>query len=232
MSIWLLLSAIIPGLIISYYIFHVDKYEREPFLHLAVCFILGIIITFPALWFQEYIDDLGFDETGTLWQTFIFALFGVALIEEVGKFLCLMIYPYHRPFFNEPLDGIVYSVLIAMGFATFENILYAQNFGMETILIRAFTAVPAHASFAVIIGYFAGLAKFEELRSRKFWLLFQGVFFAVILHAVYDFLLLQQIYDGLMGLALLCLALGIKLSRRLIRIHLAASPFREEAEEV
>ena len=226
MSIWLILAAIIPGLVISYYIYHIDKYERESFTPLAICFLLGILVTFPALWMQEYLDSLGFDEYGSLLQTFVYALLGVALVEEIGKFICLTLYPYHRPFFNEPLDGIVYSVMIGMGFATFENILYAQSFGVETILVRAITAVPAHGAFGVIMGYFVGLAKFDK--GRKYWLLFQGLLFAVSLHAVYDFFLLQQQYEGLMGLALLCLYLGIRLSRKLIRLHLEVSPFQEK----
>ena len=230
MSIWLILVAIVPGLVISYYIYRIDRYERESFTPLVICFLLGILITFPALWAQEYLDSHGFDEIGSLLQTFVYALVGVALVEEVGKFICLTVYPYHRPFFNEPLDGIVYSVTIAMGFATFENILYAQSFGVETILVRAITAVPAHGAFGVIMGYFVGLAKFDE--ERKYWLLFQGVLFAVGLHAIYDFFLLQQEYEGLMGFALLCLYLGIKLSRKLIRLHLEASPSQMEEEIV
>ena len=226
MSIWLVLVAIIPGLVISYYIYHIDKYEREDFTPLAICFVLGILVTFPALWAQEYLDSIGFDEYGSLLQTFVYALIGVALVEESGKFICLILYPYHRPFFNEPLDGIVYSVMIGMGFATFENILYAQSFGVETILVRAITAVPAHGAFGVIMGYFVGLAKFNK--ERKYWLLFQGLLFAVFLHAVYDFFLLQQQYESLMGFALLCLYLGIRLSRKLIRLHLEASPFQNE----
>ncbi len=230
MSILLILVAIVPGLVISYYIFYIDKYERESFLPLAICFLLGILATFPALWAQEYLDSLGFDEVGSLLRTFVYALVGVALVEEIGKFICLVAYPYHRPFFNEPLDGIVYSVMIGMGFATFENILYAQSFGIETILVRAITAVPAHGVFGVIMGYFVGLAKFDA--DRKYWLLFQGLLFSVTLHAIYDFFLLQQIYEGLMGLALLCLALGISLSRRLIKSHLEISPFQYEEEIV
>ncbi len=230
MSIGLVLLAIIPGLIISYYIYHIDKYERESFIPLAISFILGILATFPALWAQEYLDSLGFNEIGSLLQTFVYALVGVALVEELSKYICLLAYPYRRPFFNEPLDGIVYSVMIGMGFATFENILYAQAYGVETILIRAITAVPAHGAFGVIMGYFVGLAKFDT--KRKYWLLFQGLLFAAVLHAVYDFFLLQQIYEGLMGLALLSLLLGIRLSRRLIKLHLEASPFQREEEIV
>ena len=57
--------------------------------------------------------------------------------------------------------------MIGMGFATLENILYADRFGLQTVMIRAFTAVPAHAIFAIIMGYYIGLAKFNKKKSHQ-----------------------------------------------------------------
>ena len=51
-----------------------------------------------------------------------------------------------------------------MGFATMENISFANRFGLETVLLRAFTAVPAHLVFGVVAGYYVGLAKFDHAR--------------------------------------------------------------------
>lgn len=231
MQIFLWLLALLPGLLLSYYIFFADKYERESWWPMLLSFGLGVLTTYPVLHLQIYFDDLGFDGTGSLWQTFVYALVGVALTEEIFKFFGVMIFPFHRPFFNEPMDGIVFTVLAGMGFATTENILYAQNFGLETVLVRAFTAVPAHGVFGVIMGYFIGLAKFEIRLGRKIWLLLQGVLFAAALHAVYDFFILQEVYSGLTGLALLCLIIGIRIARHLINLHLAASPFKDAREE-
>lgn len=230
MDILLSICAIIPGLIISYYIFLVDKYDRESFVPLIFCFCLGMGSTIPAIFLEEHIDFLGFDEGVTLLEAFAFALVGVALIEEVAKFLGVLVYPFHSSFFNEPLDGIVYSVLVAMGFATLENLFYAETYGFETVIVRAFTAVPAHATFGVVMGYFIGSAKFET-GGRRAWLLFQGLLFAVVMHGVYDFFILQQVYDGLMGLALISLSLGLYLSRKLIFLHQENS-FLEEEEVV
>lgn len=222
MSWWLIIIAVLPGLVISYYIFYIDKFEREKFLPLVLCFVLGIASTYPGLYLQEFAESVGITEgEGGLLSTFIYAMLAIALTEELVKSACVFIFPYHRPFFNEPMDGIVYSVFVGMGFATFENILYAESFGLETILVRAVTAVPAHATFGVISGYYYGLSKFQP--QRRFVLLAKGLFLAVIFHGVYDFFLLQEVYSGLMGLALLILYLGIRFSRHLIKIHLQRS---------
>lgn len=226
MNWWLIILAVLPGLLISYYIFYIDKYNRENFLPLTICFALGMLITVPALYLQEYIADLGIDGEGSLLNTFAFALIAVALTEEVCKGFCVLAYPFHRPFFDEPLDGIVYSVFVGMGFATLENILYADSYGLETILVRAFTAVPAHAAFGVIMGYYFGLAKFQK--ERRMVLILKGLLIVVLLHGIYDFFLLQEIYSGLMGFALLILYVGIRFARHLIKLHLNASKLQNE----
>ena len=63
--------------------------------------------------------------------------------------------------FNEPMDGIVYGVCASLGFATLENFYYvyiiSDTFGtsaMTLALVRAFSAVPAHAVFGIFMGYF------------------------------------------------------------------------------
>ena len=53
-----------------------------------------------------------------------------------------------------------------MGFATLENVLYVYNYGFSTGVLRAFTAVPAHATFAILMGYFMGKAKFSKNRIQ------------------------------------------------------------------
>jgi RsiW-degrading membrane proteinase PrsW (M82 family) len=201
-----------------------DKYEAEPKLPLALCFLLGIIIVFPAIKLEEFALTYGLSDYETLFDTFLYAIIGVALIEEGIKFLVLRAYPYRMSFFNEPMDGIVFSVMIAMGFATFENIIYADRFGLETTLIRAFTAVPAHATFAIIMGYYTGLAKFNQEKRISFPAI--GLGLAILVHGIYDFFLMQEMFDWLTVFAILTLALAIFFAQKLIKIHQENSPFK------
>ncbi len=89
----------------------------------------------------------------------------MALSEEGSKFLVLRFYAYPKQVFREPFDGVIYCVMIGMGFATVENIEYVRQFGLETGVSRFFLAIPAHASFAVLMGYPVGRAKFEPGRA-------------------------------------------------------------------
>lgn len=224
LSTALLILSIVPGLLVSYAIFRADKYEREPLVPLLVCFGLGAAVTFPALEIEKW----AFEQFRPYEKGYEFvaltAFFAVALNEEVFKFAVLRFVAFPRGFFNEPLDGIVYSVVVAMGFATMENIFFASRFGLETMLLRAFTAVPAHLVFGIVAGYYAGLAKFDPTNRNR--LLWQGFGMAFLLHGVYDFLILQNWSDWLLVLATVSLYLCLFYCGRLIKEHLEKSPFK------
>ena len=220
--------AIIPGLLICWYIYRMDKYEKESRLQLAVTFALGMAVTYPVLKIETWASYSGWGETDSLGATLFSSFIVVALTEELVKYLALMAYPYSRPFFNEPMDGIVYAVMIAMGFATLENVLYAGQFGFQTTLLRAFTAVPAHACFAIIMGYFIGSSKFSFSLASKRQLIGLGLAVPVAVHGVYDFFILQEYYEELIILALLLLGASIYISTRLIREQQENSPFKGE----
>lgn len=224
MNPFLLLLAVFPGLLISYVIFRADKYEREPLVPLIICFGLGAAVTFPAMELEKWAFHILQTREQGFGVIILSAFFVVALNEEVFKFAVLRFVAFPRSYFNEPFDGIVYSVQVSMGFATMENVFFAHRFGMETVLLRAFTAVPAHLAFAVVAGYYVGLAKFSPENRLK--LLWQGFGMAFLLHGVYDFLILQSWSDWLLVLASLTLYLCLYYCHNLIKQHLDNSPFK------
>ncbi len=227
---WLLL-AIAPGIAISLYIIFKDEYNREPRRLLLFSFILGLTAIFPALVIESLLEKL---LVGPLFLNIpgiaFKAYFSVALVEELFKFLMLYAYAYRQPEFDEPFDGIVYAVMVGMGFATLENIFYVSQYGMATGWARMFLAVPAHASFAIMMGYFMGKAKFDV--TRKGQLLAAGLFWATFFHGSYDFFLFLQknamVVENTSSLllilgAIISLIIGILLSKKAIKSHLSLS---------
>lgn len=220
----LILLALAPGVAICLFIFHRDAYNREPKLNLLLSFVLGAVIIFPAALAERALWQTAAD-TG-IERIFIKAFFVVALTEELAKFLVFRLYSYTRKSFDEPLDGIVYAVVVSMGFATLENIMYVSKYGWQVGLMRMFLSVPAHATFGVLMGYHAGKAKFEPNRENQ--LLFMGLFWSVLFHGVYDFCLFLQgtdvvrgyISDGALFLsAIVSFIVAIRLSMKHIREH-------------
>ena len=225
---WLLALAIAPGIAISLYIYVKDQYNREPHLNLIVSFILGMISTVPAIIFQLAITpqiENFFPKTDVAY-TILLSFMVVAVSEEYSKFFMLRYYAYHKKSFDEPFDGIVYGVLVSMGFATLENIGYVFEHGAGTGIVRMFLSVPAHASFGALMGYYVGKAKFNE--ARKSILLIKGFLIAVFFHGAFDCALLLQdnklvthyISQGMLLLiAIAVFVIAFKMARLAIREH-------------
>jgi protease PrsW len=184
----LLALAIAPGIFICFYIFAKDKYNREPLGLLAWAFVLGILSTIPAVVIQLATGDApGKIASTTVGATAFFAYCIVGLSEEVSKFFMLRVFLYKRKAFDDPFDGIIYSVMVGMGFATLENVLYVMQHGYATGVLRMFLSVPAHGTFAVLMGYFTGLAKFNAGKRMLYLLL--AVLLPVLFHGTFDFFL-------------------------------------------
>ena len=57
-------------------------------------------------------------------SSFWFMFLGVAFVEELAKFLMMFFLLRKNFVFDEPIDALIYSVVIALGFAFVENIVY------------------------------------------------------------------------------------------------------------
>ena len=226
MSLYLLALAIAPGIAICFYIYFKDKYEKEPIRLLVISFILGVLSVIPTLLLSELgTYFFGFEPTSSnLVFSLISCVIGIGLVEEFSKFIFVRYYAYKKDDFNEPFDGIVYCVIVSMGFATIENILYVAASGASTGWLRMFTAVPMHAVFAIVMGYYLGVQKSFGVKTAAL----QGLLLASLLHGVYDFVLMYPgIHPGLQLLGFLaCLFFGFRFARKAIRLHQESSPFK------
>jgi protease PrsW len=216
--------ALFPGVVIIIFIYIVDKYEKEPLNLILVSIFLGI---FSALFAWSIINKLTTFvvlDTESLQEQAIHAFVVVSLIEESCKFILIRTVLYTNKNFDEPFDGIVYAVILSMGFATLENLIYVINGGITTGIIRMFTAVPAHALFAIFMGFFLGKAKFLPQKELKYNVL--ALLIPVIFHGFYDYFLVIYFVPGIWVGAIICLILGVLFSKEAIAIHQEASPFK------
>ncbi len=184
----LLALAIAPGIFICFFVYARDRYNREPLGLLVWAFVLGMLSTIPAVIIQLTTGDVsGKIATSTIGATAFFAYYVVGLSEEASKFFMLRVFLYKRKAFDDPFDGIMYAVMVGMGFATLENILYVLQHGYATGVMRMFLSVPAHGTFAVLMGYFTGLAKFN--RGKRAIYLLLAILLPVLFHGTFDFFL-------------------------------------------
>jgi RsiW-degrading membrane proteinase PrsW (M82 family) len=225
--IQLLAIALAPGVAIVLYIYLKDKHEREPLSLLLISFIYGIFSTMITLSISFPVNLLISLRSDDLVHEAYDAFLKVALVEEFSKFIFVRFILYPNKNFNEPFDGIVYAVMVSMGFATLENIVYVYNYGFETGILRMFTAVPAHASFGVMMGYFLGLGKFSH--RKQIYYSATALLIPTFFHGAYDYFWfiakITNVWAGIWMGAIVSLIVGLWLSRKAIRLHQNASPF-------
>jgi RsiW-degrading membrane proteinase PrsW (M82 family) len=208
------------------FIYERDKLDKEPFHLLIKSFFLGVLGVFIAMLLESGAEQLGFKVSDSIGISALFALL-VGISEEGTKYAFLMWFAYPKREFNEPFDGITYAVMIAMGFATFENIVYVVDGGIQIGLLRMFSAVPAHGIFGILMGYFVGMAKFKHQHFLS-PLRMAGLGTAILFHAAYDFCLFMSNIPFLILGSFFSLAIGVFVSVRAIHLHNRNSPFHKE----
>ncbi|MCU4174819.1 PrsW family glutamic-type intramembrane protease [Carboxylicivirga sp. N1Y90] len=226
----LVIIASAPILIILFYVYYRDKYEKEPLGLLFSSLVAGMIICIPILFAERWASGmLAPLRTNMINSAFWDAFFVASFWEEAFKMLAVMLLVWRNKNFNERFDGIVYAVFVSLGFALVENIMYVLNTdnGIQTGIARSFTAVPAHAMFGVMMGYHLGLARF--IKSKRKMHLFHAFFYPFLFHGLYDFILMSKNDWLLLTFAPLMVYMYIRIKKRLIQ-HSEDSVFKSSTE--
>lgn len=200
----LIILSLAPVFIIGGYIYFRDKYEREPIRLLLFALLSGALTVIPVSFIELFLSKFTHTFSGLMaaaWNAFAVAAF----TEELLKYTALYLLIWRSPEFNEKFDGIVYAVFVSLGFAGVENIMYVTSSGISTGIVRALTAVPAHAIFGITMGFYFGLAKFYEKERKQ--LKQKALLFPMLLHGIYDFIL----FTGLAWLSVVFIAFVVYL---------------------
>lgn len=159
-------TALIPALILGWWIYQKDSVSPEPPRMLYKAFLYGVGSTFVSMLITSFLSVMGIMvyDLESFSGAVSTALFAAALPEEVAKLLMLWVFLRKNPFYDEYLDGIVYAACVGLGFAAAENVLYllqSDNW-MLTGIVRGLTAVPAHFAIACAMGYFYSKRHFGD----------------------------------------------------------------------
>ncbi len=217
MFLLLLLLALAPCLFLLWYFIHRDRYEPEPKKYIVKIYLLGALMVIPAALIEYILHPLFNSTPSIIINAFIMSFFLIAPTEELLKFFVVKNWIYKQIEFDEIMDGIVYCVASSLGFATVENIIYVLDKGVGTGILRAFLSVPGHAFFGALMGYYVGKAKFNKPAERK--LIFLGLFWAIFVHGLYDFLLLTETALAVLVIGLI-ITLGFFTKRNLQKAEL------------
>ena len=116
--------------------------------------IVSIIIT--TLLYSAFNILVPLKNELSIWEQFKQAFFVVGFSEELSKFLIVLLFAQRHKEFNEPFDGIVYAVMVSMGFAATENIMYVMQSGPATAISESIYGSACACYFWYYNGLFYG----------------------------------------------------------------------------
>ena len=208
--------AFVPAVIYLLPLIWLDRYDPEPFWLLALAFAWGalvaVVVSFIVNTVIGVVVAIGVSpEAGEA----VGAVMSAPIFEEGSKGLGLIIVlVFFRRYFDDILDGIVFAGVIALGFATVENVLYygralgGGGLGGLAILfvLRGIMSPFAHVTFTSMTGIGCGISRESHNRLVRILMPLVGYIGAVTLHAIWNGL---AVIGGLEGFVVGYFALEI-----------------------
>ena len=200
-NVILVIAAVLPAVFLMLRVYRSDRLEKESPFIIRRLVVAGILSSLLAL-VEERVLVAVLDASVTKnYALYMFLLYFVivAYAEETSKYLFLRFVSWRSPEFNCQYDGVVYAVLVSLGFALWENISYVMSYGFQTAILRALTAIPGHACFGVFMGVFYGMAKkYEKAGSIPVSRLFRvlSIVLPALLHGAYDYIASTRTGNG------------------------------------
>ena len=190
--------AFTPAVIYLLPLIWIDRYDPEPFWLLALAFAWGSLVAVVVSFFVNtaigIIVAIGVSpEAGEA----VGAVMSAPIFEEGSKGLGLLILLiFFRRYFDDILDGIVFAGVIALGFATVENVLYYGRAigggGVQGLailfVIRGIMSPFAHVTFTSMTGIGCGIARESHNKIVRVIMPVVGYIGAVTLHFIWNLL--------------------------------------------
>lgn len=194
------LGGLIPALFWLWFWLREDKERPEPYSLIALAFISGMMIVPLALPLQKFALEFYRGEN---------LIFVWVIIEEVLKYgIALIVILWNRAV-DEPIDVIIYMITIALGFAALENALFifnplvAGDF-VNSVLTGNFRFLGATLLHVLSSGTVGALLAFAFYKSTTLKLAFGtlGLFIAIVLHALFNFFIMDASGETILGVFL------------------------------
>ncbi len=182
-----------------------DRYDPEPFWLLALAFAWGALVSVIVSFIINTVIGVGVGSIDPALGTIAGAVISAPIFEEGSKGLGIVILLiFFRKYFDGILDGIVFAGVIALGFATVENVLYYGRGilqggapGLAVLFVmRGILSPFAHVTFTSMTGIGCGISRESHNKFVRILLPVLGYACAVTLHAFWNGI---AVFGGLQG---------------------------------
>lgn len=188
--------AFVPAIFYLTPIIWLDRYDPEPFWLLSLAFAWGALLAVFISFIANSIVGISVAELtnpglGGIASAVIAAPFFEELTKGAGLLMIILVF---RRYFDGILDGIIFGSVIALGFATVENVLYYGRAlltgGAPALVliffIRGILSPFAHVTFTSMTGIGFGIARETHNRFLKVVMPVVGLGAAMFLHALWN----------------------------------------------
>jgi RsiW-degrading membrane proteinase PrsW (M82 family) len=194
------LAGLTPALFWLWFWLREDNEHPEPLLLIAISFIAGMAVVPIALPLQKAAIGL---YTGknivVVW----------VIIEELLKYAAALILIFWNKEVDEPIDMVIYMIVIALGFGALENALFifnplaTGNF-MSSALTGSFRFLGAtllHVLASGTVGVMLALTYYKH-KVTQLLAGTVGLFVAIVLHALFNFFIMDASGETILGVFL------------------------------
>lgn len=184
------LFSVVPAAIWLTVFYRADRAEPEPKRLVITVYLAGLLV---AVALNQLVLNIIFDVESWMLNFWWSQLFGeillVGFLSMGTVYLVVRYLVFAQPEFDERIDGIIYAVAAGLGVATVSNFNYVLTHGgvdLDIGSIRMVVNTLGYASFAGVLGYFIGQARFEK---TPIYYVPAGLAIAATLTGFYFFLL-------------------------------------------
>lgn len=197
-----LLLGVIPMLFNAYLVYWVDRYEKEPLVLLGGVFTWGALLSAGLAYLINTLFGIGvYLATGseTMSELSTGVLFAPLVEETLKGAAVLVVFLVFRKEFDSLLDGVIYSAIVALGFAATENVLYIFERGyLESgygglawlAFVRVVLVGWQHPFYTAFIGIGFALARTSPRSQVRLLAPLLGWLLAVANHALHNIIAL------------------------------------------
>lgn len=186
--------------------------EKKDWVLFMSSYFFGFIAVIPMILAVFLVSNYWLQHVQSIRRILFFSFLLIGFLSEFSKFLILRYKYIPNDMLTKPFDGILYSILISMGYATMANVYFFFEWSYTENLSTVLYTLPfANLLIAIIMGFFIGLGKF---RSSTHADSFTGIGAAMFFQGFYNFCLFSQdfLLLGLVafGTLIICIMLMVK----------------------
>lgn len=183
----LLLTLLLPVLfMIGALVYTKHKFKLKSVNFLIQALVFGLLSVAVLVAMDLFARIMEWNLPLSLKRIVFYSFVVVGLGAEIGKFVVLRYIFMRMKQFRGPVDGIIYSTFIGLGFTIISLPLFSTGFIGEPVKFSFIIYYPlANIAFAIITGFFVGMGK---LRRNKLIDSLTGLGTAVFLHGFYYFI--------------------------------------------